>query len=141
MKDFPLPELISLSVASKRFGPSVSTLKGKIRTGELRAVRYTPCGKIYVAPDDVRRLAITIQPEAPEGHQEFRARMDGLVNQILGEGWEAKYRKGRRKSTPAQQGTPPVHEDTFFRPSIERHTPRLFCDSNRPVIVSVIVRV
>src|SRR6266851_1977287 len=46
IKDFPLPELISLSVASKRFGPSVSTLKGKIRTGELRAVRYTLHGKI-----------------------------------------------------------------------------------------------
>lgn len=71
-------------------------MRNKIRLGELRGIRFTPKGKIFVIPDDVRRLAIAIQPEPPTSQQEFRDRMDQIATRVLGDGWEQQRRQRRK---------------------------------------------
>ncbi|HEV8713243.1 MAG TPA: hypothetical protein VGX03_10490 [Candidatus Binatia bacterium] len=91
---------ISLSEAFKRFGPSPQTLKRKILSGELRGVRFTPKGKIFVDIKAMEALAIAVSPASPQSPQDLRAWVNAVAKEVLGEDWEQRRKQQRRTAVP-----------------------------------------
>jgi hypothetical protein len=87
--------LISLSTARARYGLSVSTLRRKIAAGQLRAVRYTEHGKVFVSAHDIEQLQIAVTSTFPTDD------LDALLAQI-----DAKFGlRPRQKPIVRSRGT------------------------------------
>lgn len=96
------PQYISITQASKQFGPSVATLKHAIERGKLPAYRFGSKGKRWVRPADVQALFVDVQPQT-FSKQSFADLCDGVLAASLGPDYFNR-RRNRKKQEVVVHG-------------------------------------